>query len=238
VQSNAYCTYQFKGNTFFAREKQFDMSMPGWWKGIFTYTDEKLSMIYVEAINQGLLAQNRSYKWTRVTDYGQKKVQVVNYTYALNEEGLTLGKTSYRLLEQMNGPEEYVYFYNENNWVENSTANPYAFSIEQIDDKQLVKVANYLGVGYQNAVEERKPGSHKITFRQTRNEGNRTNEVYGYFTKDFSPGLYHFAVYTDAYSVFMPDNLPPVPPNHARVVIIRTELGKSESLYDYTDASL
>jgi hypothetical protein len=245
VQSGLSYTYQFTGNTFFVKSKRVDMDKPSaWQKGVFTYTDKTISLITTAGIDvNSAMIMNRPYAWISAIGLARNNgAFVTTVKFALNAEGLSLDKTLCRnvtgSLQSISGPEEYVFFYNENNWASNSTANPYAFSIEQIDDAELVKLSNILGAGYQNAAEEREPGSHKITFRQTRQEGNRTNEVYGHFTKDYSPGLYRFAVYTDKYSVFMPDNLPPVPPNHARVVIIRTEFGKSESLYDYIDASL
>jgi hypothetical protein len=36
----------------------------------------------------------------------------------------------------------------------------------------------------------------------------------------------------------MPKDLPPVPSNHVRVVIIREEFGKTETFYDYMDIPL
>jgi hypothetical protein len=244
-QSGLSYTYQFTGNTFFIKLKRVDMDRPSaWQKGVFTYTDKTILLISTAGIDMSTaVAMDRPYAWLSTVGLAKNNGAVATTAkFVLNAEGLTLGKNLYRnvtgSLQQLPGPEDFVYFYNENNWAENSKANPYAFSIEQIDDAKLVKISNYLGVGYQNAAEEREPGVHKITFRQMRHEGNRTNEVYGHFTKNFLPGLYRFAVYTDEYSVFMPDNLPPVQPNHARVVIIRTEFGKSETLYDYIDASL
>jgi hypothetical protein len=241
VQSGLSYTYQFKGNTFLAKLKRTDMDRPaGWQKGVFTYTDKTISLIYTAGIDPNVtLVQNQPYAWiSSVGLAANGGAFATTVTYALSAEGLTLGKTLYHALQQMNRPEDMVYFYNENNWAANNTANQYAFSIEKIDDAELVKVANFLGTGYQNAAEDREPGIHKITFRQTRREGNRNNEVYGHFTKNFLPGLYRFSVFTDEYSVFMPENLPPVAANHARIVIIRTEFGKSETLYDYIDASL
>jgi hypothetical protein len=245
VQSGLSYTYQFKGNTFLAKLKRADMDKPSaWQKGVFTYTDKKISLIQTAGIDVNVaLVMDQPYAWISTVGLAKNKGTFARtIDFALSADGLKLGKTLYRnvtgSLQQMNGPEDTVYFYNENNWAANNTANPYAFSIEKIDDAELVRLSNFLGTGYQNAAEEREPGIHKITFRQTRREGNRNNEVYGYFTKDFLPGLYRFSVFTDEYSVFMPDNLPPIPPNHARVVIIRTEFGKSETLYDYIDASL
>jgi hypothetical protein len=245
VQSAVSYTYQFKGNTFLAKLKRTDMDKPTFWqKGVFVYTEKTISLIHMAGIDPNVaLVQDQPYGWISsvgLARNGGTFSTVANYT--LSADGLTLGKTLYRnvtsSLQRMDGPEDIVYFFNQNNWASNNTENPYAFSIEKIDDVELVKVSNFLGKGYQNAAEDREPGIHKITFRQTRREGNRNNEVYGYFTRDFLPGLYRFSVFTENYAVFMPSDLPPIAENHVRVVIMRTEFGKGEILYDYIDVSL
>jgi hypothetical protein len=185
------------------------------------------------------MAQGRPYDWQTPESFGFKQTYKTTLKYALDADGLTLGKTRYRPSQELKGPEDIVFFYNENNVVENDTANPYAFSIEKIDDVNLDYLSTIMfGTGYQNLVEEREVGVHTINFRQSQSEAEGRNEIYGHFTKNFLPGLYRFSVFTDKHTAFMPRDLPPVPPNHARVVIIRQEFGKSETLYDYIDASL
>jgi hypothetical protein len=241
VQSGLSYTYQFKGNTFLAKLKRTDMDKPSaWQKGVFTYIDGKISLIQTASIDPNVaLVMDQPYDWVSVVGLARNGGTLAwTRKYTLNADGLTLDKTLYRnvtgSMPPMTGPGDTVYFYNANNWTANNTKNPYAFSIETIDDKKLVYVSNYLGEGYQNAVEEREPGTYKITFSQRRDN----TEISGSFTKNFLPGLYRFSVFTDEYTAFMPEDLPPIPPNHARVVIIREEFGKTETLYDYIDASL
>jgi hypothetical protein len=161
-----------------------------WQKGVFTYTDGKISLIQTASINQNAVLSDRPSDWVSAAGLVRNGGALAwTPKYTLNADGLTLDKTSYRYVTgsilPMNGPGDTVCFYNGNNWAANNAKNPYAFSIEKIDDKKLVYISNYLGEGYQNAVEEREPGTYTITFRQRRDN----TEIYGDFTKNFLPGL-------------------------------------------------
>jgi hypothetical protein len=90
--------------------------------------------------------------------------------YSSNLDGIVLNKIQYSKVEtQFEKPEDYVFFVNDNSFVRNTTAggNPYAFSIEKIDDVglQYFNLGN-MGAGYKES-EMRKQGVHKISFRQT-----------------------------------------------------------------------
>ncbi|MDR3172647.1 MAG: hypothetical protein LBU19_00215 [Treponema sp.] len=164
--------------------------------------------------------------------------------YSFGTDTLIIDKIRYtRRDKPIRMPEEFVFFYNANNFTVShydDVKNGEVFTIEKIDDQELSKFSfPMLGSGYY-AVEQKEPGAHKITFRQKLKKVEagyyKTNEISGYFTTDFTPGLYKFFLFTDEHSAFMPENLPEIPARTARVVIAKTDLdGGAESFYKYVD---
>jgi hypothetical protein len=244
--------YQFKGNTFLKRTINPNPgNVGGWWKGIFTYTDAKITLYTLQAYESNGIRNPQTgsvlYSWTNTSDYltvitGQDK------KYKLDSGALVFGKARFDKREApIRLPEEYVFFQNDNNALTSNNPNPYAFTITAIDDR-AARYVNMSFLGKGNApIEIAEPETHKIAFRQKyrylENDRRMESDVEGHFTRNFEPGIYSFSLYTPEHDAYMPKNLPPVPEEHTRIVIMKHEIGKSNKdwkgsvLYTYFDIS-
>jgi hypothetical protein len=238
---------EFRGNTFVS--KAFASSSPNstqttdiWGKGVFTYTDNVITYYTLNSYNpQGALYS----RWTKPQE-GMKEGKTPKTTgkYSFSSGKLVVDKTQYsKRDEHIKMPDQFVFFYNANNFTLGhleEVKNGEVFTIEKIDDRDLSKFSMPMfGSGYWST-EQREPGTHKITFRQnlkkTESGYYKTNKISGYFTTSFTPGVYRFFLYTDEHDTFMPDNLPQIPANTARIVIGKTNLDDGvERYYDYID---
>jgi hypothetical protein len=231
--------YQFKGNTFVMRTINPNQgNVGGWYKGIFTYTNTEISLYILESLDPNYLRTR--VDWARVVN---GKTFKNSKKYKLISDTLSFGKSQFtKLGVPVKLPEEYVFFLNENNFLNSNDPNPFAFTITEIDN-QAVGYVNmaFLGEGYRPA-ELKEPGTHKVSFRQKYRFTDKTNtrmegETEGYFTQNFIPGVYEFSLYTPDFDAYMPSDLPAVPTEHIRIVIMRTEIGSGIMLYEYIDIS-
>jgi hypothetical protein len=241
--------YQFKGNTFLKRTiRPNPGTAGGWWKGIFTYADNEITLYSRQGYEANGVRDPRtgtvSYKWTDFSEYLKKASGEIK-TYTFDSDTLAFGESQFKrrsIPEPL--PEECVFFQNDNNVLANNSGpNPYAFSITAVDDQKASYVnMAFLGEGYA-PIEIAEPGPHKISFQQkyryTESGSSRRMEsdVEGYFTRNFEPGIYSFSLYTPEHNAYMPSNLPPVPDGSTRVVIIKREIGEFAELYGYIDIS-
>jgi hypothetical protein len=241
--------YQFKGNTYVA--KAINGKNVTWNKGIFTLTGDIFQTYQLYEYNPQSVRDGHQFRWIKfeesdsavlVSD-GETISQTLKYSFS-PEGKLVFGeKDTYVKLESgVKMPEDYVFFLNENNAAASQKGdNPYLFTIEKINDVDFDSVNIPFVMSGFAAAEQRDPGMHKISFRQKYGytENNRTieNDVEGYFSRNFEPGVYSFSLYTPEHKVFMPANLPDIPAGNTRVVIIRTEIGAAKKLYDYLDIS-
>jgi hypothetical protein len=238
---------EFRGNTFVSKSLMSDSGNTNqttdiWGKGFFTYTDNTIVYYTLNSYNP---QSNLYSRWTRPQEgMKQGKTSKLAAKYSFNTDALTIDKTRYIKRDKpVSMPEEFVFFYNPNNFMVNHNAdvkNGEVFTIEKIDDKELSKFSfPMLGSGYW-AVEQREPGIHRITFRQKLKKTEagyyKTNAISGYFRTDFAPGVYRFFLFSDEYAMFMPQNLPAIPTGTARVVIASTNLEDGvEKFYKYID---
>jgi hypothetical protein len=181
-------------------------------------------------------------RWMSFTDETGKAYKN-SKKYTLASTVLTFGRSPLNKQEApIKLPEEYLFFYNANNFLTSDKPDPFAFTVTEIDDQKpgYVNMA-FLGSGYR-PVELREPGTHKISFSQkyrfTDKSGVRMEgETEGYFSLNFIPGFYEFSLYTPNFDSHMPANLPDIPAGNIRIVIMRTELNSGTTLYDYIDIS-
>jgi hypothetical protein len=234
--------YQFKGNTFLMRTINPNQgNVGGWYKGIFTHTGKEISLYILEALDPNSLKAQAV--WTRVGELSNGKTFKNSKKYMLVSDILSFGKSQFNKREiPIKLPEEYVFFLNENNFINSNNPNPFAFTITEIDD-QVAGYVNmaFLGEGYRPA-ELKEPGTHKISFHQKYRFTDRINiqmegETEGYFTQNFIPGVYRFSLYTPDFDAHMPPDLPAIPAGNIRIVIMRTEIGSRTILYEYIDIS-
>jgi hypothetical protein len=239
--------YQFKGNTFLAQASSPDRA-PGWRKGVFNYSDKAISLIHLYSLDPAQWATSKVYDWTRVEGMarGGGSFQT-NRKYTLSGSSLALGNAKYtKTAESVTIPEESVFFIQENNWVVNGSNRDVleVFNIVQINDERLTHLSNMFGTGYLPA-EHRDPGTHKISFRQIistiSSSGSRTSsDITGYFSRRFEPGVYTFKI-VDANPVGYAEwanyveGLPPVPPGHIRVLILKQGVSGNAGGMDYLD---
>jgi hypothetical protein len=231
--------YQFKGNTFVMRTINPNQgNVGGWYKGIFIYTNTEISLYTLESLDPIHLRTHAD--WAHVAN---GKVFRISKKYKLISDTLSFGKSQFNRLEvPVKLPEEYVFFLNENNFLNSNEPNSFAFTITEIDDRAVSYVnMAFLGEGYRPA-ELAEPGTHKVSFRQKYRFTDKANtrmegETEGYFTQNFMPGVYKFSLYTPDFDAHMSSDLPAIPAEHIRIVIMRTEIGSGNMLYEYIDIS-